>query len=549
MQVNPKSDSDGNGGIISCWQDNRAGNYLYGQIYTQRLDSSGMSKWASNGILLSSNQNKAERPKIIADGNGGAFIAWVDHRYQIANGVNNEEADIFAQHIDASGNILWQQGGIAVDSNAKGKAHISLALDGLGGLFLAWDQFNGTYDNQIYAQRVDSSGAVLWANPVAVSYGSSYAYEPQIISDDCNGIILTWYDNRYSNTDFIFAQRLNDNGTKTWSAQDVRVAIGNKDQMFSQIISSGSNGAIITWQDKRASSGINNDNDIYAQALDSNGVLMWLLPGEVAGNAGGIPVCTATQMQLYPKIISDKNGGAFISWIDRRNGVSEEGLYVQHLDNNGGSHFTNNGLFITDRLNGNASSVIYENFSLPDLSFDVDSGLTIAWCASYIDSGYEVLAQRVNAAGNFIWDSLGRVVSTQIGNKLNAQLVASNNGKVICIWQDMRANDSLSTNDDTYASIIPLNAQIDTSTSITGIKKSLETVFPNPVNSVLNIELQGNNGKMAKLLLTNSLGAILKSEIFNGNKIKIPMQTMASGIYFLTIQTEENIYYAKVIKQ
>ncbi|MBS1616785.1 MAG: hypothetical protein JST06_11785, partial [Bacteroidetes bacterium] len=451
-QISPQSASDGQGGIITCWQDNRNGDGLQGIIYAQRMSKDGVPKWDTNGIRISSNQNTAIRPKIISDGQGGAFISWIDYRFQNASGSNSAEADVFAQHLDSNGHFLWQQDGIAVDSNANSKAHIALALAPAGGLYLVWDEFISTLSsNGIYAQRVDSAGIKQWnprisvgANPVYI-----YAYEPKIISDGRGGFLAAWYDNRSSHTDDIYVQRINSSGSRVWNSSDVRVCNTARDQYFPQMTTNGANGLIVTWQDDRANSGgFNPSFDIYAQSIDSSGVNQW--------SGTGIPVCIATQLQIHPTIVSDQNGGAFISWTDRRNGVGNEELFLQHLDQNGDTLLQANGILCTDNLGSNASSVFVEDFSLPSMIYDKDSGLTVAWCSEYGTSGMKILAQRINAAGTFQWDSLGKTVCSAPNSKLNVQLISSTAGEAICVWQDTRAYDTTSSNDNIYASIIPM---------------------------------------------------------------------------------------------
>jgi hypothetical protein len=69
--------------------------------------------------------------------------------------------------------------------------------DGAGGAIITWYEYRGN-NSAIYAQRVDSSGKVLWTTggvPIRSISGSS-AYDPRIASDGAGGAIIAWYDYR-----------------------------------------------------------------------------------------------------------------------------------------------------------------------------------------------------------------------------------------------------------------------------------------------------------------------------------------------------------------
>jgi len=56
--------------------------------------------WEENGNEICGASDDQRSPKIISDGAGGAIIAWEDHR--------SGTSDIYAQHIDSSGAVLWE---------------------------------------------------------------------------------------------------------------------------------------------------------------------------------------------------------------------------------------------------------------------------------------------------------------------------------------------------------------------------------------------------------------------------------------------------------
>ena len=143
--------------------------------------------------------------------------------------------------------------------------HFCLPIPLLAIFIFAW-QLLGLAD--IYAQRINGSGAVQWtANGVAISTATDYQYYPTIVSDGAGGAIITWYDHRSGTNDDIYAQRINASGAVQWTANGVAICTAANYQEFPTIVSDGAGGAVITWHDLR-----NGLADIYAQRVDANGV-------------------------------------------------------------------------------------------------------------------------------------------------------------------------------------------------------------------------------------------------------------------------------------
>ena len=129
--------------------------------------------------------------------------------------------------------------------------------------------------------------------------GSHY---PQLSSDGAGGAIITWQDYRSGDYD-IYARRVDASGTPQWGDNGVAICTAGNTQSYPQIISDGSAGAIITWQDYR-----NGNDDIYARRVDASGTPLWA--------ADGVAICMAGHGQFNPQIISDGSGGAIIAWED-----------------------------------------------------------------------------------------------------------------------------------------------------------------------------------------------------------------------------------------
>jgi hypothetical protein len=197
-------------------------------------------------------------PTIVSDGAGGAIVTWQDAR-------SGPTADIYAQRVNAVGVPLWTADGVALCTAANGQAYPTIASDGAAGAIVTWyDNRSGTnYD--IYAQRVNKTGVVQWtADGVALCTAANDQANPTIVSDGSGGAIVTWQDRRSGNYD-IFAQRVNAAGVPQCTADGVKVCTAAGDKQVPTIVAAGAGGAIVTWQDGRSG-----NYDIYAQNINGD---------------------------------------------------------------------------------------------------------------------------------------------------------------------------------------------------------------------------------------------------------------------------------------
>jgi len=277
-QNNTHAVPDTKGGAIIVWDDNRNSVTGSTDIYAQRIKNNGFGKWTTNGIAVCSNTLTQKSVAITGSGiDGSAIVTWEDNRAG-----NN---DIYAQKIDSSGNVLWTIDGIAVCSKTTSQKNPKLISDNAGGAIIVWeDSVNFYWD--IYAQRISASGALLWAtNGIAVCAAPNTQVNPKIDVDDLGGAVITWQDKRNSTDYDIYAQRLNPSGVVQWVANGVVVCNSIGVQNNPRIEPDGSNGALISWIDKR----VGTDYDIYAQRISASGTAMWA--------SNGVAVCSAANNQ------------------------------------------------------------------------------------------------------------------------------------------------------------------------------------------------------------------------------------------------------------
>jgi hypothetical protein len=417
----PDAIPDGFGGAIIVWEDSRG---VDTDIYAQRVNSSGSILWLPGGVPVCTTSGGQVLPEITPDGAGGAFIVWEDRR--IAGG------RAYVQRVDASGAVLWATNGIPVCTTQASQINPEITTDESGGAVVVWQDFRGGGETgwEIYAQRLDASGTALWASEgVAASTAWGTQWYPELVPDGTGGAIITWADRRNWNSD-VYVQRIDGTGTVLWDTDGAEVCLVLLNQQYPEIVSDGSGGAIMGWADYREG---DSNPDIYAQHVDASGAMSW--------STGGVPVCTAVNLQLEAALAPDGKGGSIITWYDKRGGVGYD-IYVQRVDTLGVPLWTADGVPVC----------ITDNFQeWPVIIPDGAGGAVIAWHDRGI-AGYDIYAQKVDSLGSALWTSGGVAMCTAAGDQKLPCITTDEQGGAIIAWHDGRNG-----NDDIYAQRVSAN--------------------------------------------------------------------------------------------
>jgi len=527
--------------------------------------------WQTDGNSVCRATRNQKSPRIISDGAGGAIITWQDYR-------GGNYSDIYVQRVNSNGDTLWTHDGVAVCTATNNQERPRLVSDGAGGAVITWQDYRSGSAYDIYARRVDSNGHVLWtANGVAVCTATDYQDFPEIVSDGASGAIITWEDFRSDSTYDIYAQRLDSNGNVKWTSDGVAVCAASGYQYDPRIIPDGIGGAIITWEDWRNGS----DSDIYAQRLDSNGNVKWILDGAAVcvatdhqagqetisdeaggaiitwqdyhggyddiyaqrigpnGNAlwvtNGIAVCTADYAQLDPQIAPSGSGGAIVTWEDLRN---EDDIYAQRMDSNGSTLWTANGIPVCTAGFG-------QNYA--QIVSDGARGGIIVWQDYRSNSESDIYAQRVDSTGAASWTSNGVSICTASGYQYYPQIMSDGAGGAIFTWEDYRGGSG----SDIYAQRVDQNGGIiAVEGPIHGAgRATLEQNVPNPFNPFTRIRFTVVTSGRVLLRIYNVAGVTVRTlvdswrepgvytEVWDGRGAD--GSALPSGVYFCSIQTEE----------
>jgi hypothetical protein len=358
--------SDGSGGAIVIWLEflpQSKGELLSSQTHVARIDSEGDVKWqreipgvdqaipdGSGGAIIAYRapyQDNISVLKIDAEGNlpwgedGVSLNLGGCYAFDIASdnlgGVIVVGETLAAQRVDSGGNILWQTGGVQACVSPAEEAQV--VSDGAGGAIIAYmrdipceDGRIGYCDSDIYAQRIDAEGNVLWGPDGApVCAGPSHPNTPKIVADGAGGAIIffAFVGDEVSAPGYmaIHAGRIDADGHKLWP-EDVEVW----PTAYHSLVSDGFGGGISVWYGGDGRSG-------GAQRLDAAGRKLW-----------GPDGTTLTFRDLHSELaVPDGCGGVFVSWsVVEFKGyeVSEVLYYVQRVDAGGDVMWGDEGILL-----------------------------------------------------------------------------------------------------------------------------------------------------------------------------------------------------------
>lgn len=319
-QTTPAMVSDGAGGAYVGWIDFRTDTTLY----LQRVRSNGVvdAAWPVNGLSLGG-RTLIQAFALLADGKGGAIVAWADHS-------GGPTADIVAQRVLGTGALAagWPAGGRIVCAAANQQQFPSLATDRAGGAIVAWEDLRNGSNSDIYSQHVSANGTVDPAWPAggrAICTATGSQVSARAVSDGGGGAIVGWQDSRLAGATDLYAQRVRASGNVDpgWPADGRALCLASGPQGNLTLVSDGSGGALATWDDIRVGTA-----DVYAHHILGTGLI------DPAWTTDGVPVCLATASQSSSAPVGDGSGGLVIAWMDGRAGTNPD-IYAQRIQPNG----------------------------------------------------------------------------------------------------------------------------------------------------------------------------------------------------------------------
>ena len=482
------ADVGGTGEVIFAWSDTRDGGR---DIYALKIDQNGnvVDGWDSNGQIVVKAPGRQEDPQLVSDTNGGAYVIWKDYRYE------PDDGDFFAQHILSDGSLAWDAEGVPLTTVAGKQTSPNLCVDGQGGAFaiwkdeslgsgipslygthlgsgvleegvgvllnssdlsyggvslevasagsamLVWSYTVGTNDEDLYAQRIDTSCNTLWSSPeeggIPFYQGVGVQASPRVTYYNEDYSIVVWEDDR-SGDDDIYAQFLDMNGLVFYDPSGLLISSA-VDRQYKPRVKANNLGAYIVWYDLRDNLGATPvNNDIYLQRVTIENGLEWdselpIARGGFYSNLSYIPDNTES------RLTADLNGNAYVTWMSDSSIEGEYDIVLQLINSNSEILYDENGLVVSEADKRQESPIVRS---------DGSGGAFVVW-GDKRNGSIGVYAQHIYDTGaisllddgkEFFWGIDGNTVSSY-ANKPSALYMGDN--ELVVLWTDQRYGQNL----------------------------------------------------------------------------------------------------------
>ncbi len=515
-------------------------------------------------------------PKIGTNIAGDSYIGWFSSE--------TGNYDVRLQRFDSQGYEMWAHNGILISDHTSMSwlTDWDMVVDAENHAILTFQDIRNAGNNNIYAYRISPDGDFIWGDDgIELSNSTAFDVSPKVTVTGAGDAVIAWS----SDGNVIIMHKISPEGDLLWGDNGITLSCEN-DYTWPQLIPVGTDDVIMKFFEDIGAFPMTTRH-VYAQRFDVNGNAVWS-EDTIISNAGGISLWTT----LFP-MVPDRNEGFFIAWHDDRDFNNLASIFIQHVDVDGNTLFTENGVEVSTMPNRNH---FYPQVAYPLYSEDVfvywnemdgyqnlrgiygqklnmagerlwsDHGMTFIEIsdtdifpirARGTDSDvvvfYEefpnaldshVKAMRIDIDGAYVWDSEHITLSSVSSQKLHPDVNRLNLDQWIAVWEDTR-NDG----GDIYAQNVNLDGTLGP--QVIGVEDDLHPEaagfnlynYPNPFNPETTISFTTENTeKNTELVIYNLKGQKVKT-IDVATRISTPLQPSPSyGVASRMTQASGNTY-------
>ena len=230
---------------LVVWHAFTNGNW---RIWAQRVTPAG--QLLGGNVVVSASTSDTQNPRAVYNAARNEYVVvWQDFR--------NARWDVYAQRLGATGGPLG--GNLAIATATGNKGRCDVASDPTTGAYLVvWDDTRAGNDD-VYAQRLDGNGSLSGSN-FAVAATTAAEVAPVTGFDPASKrFLVAWWEYRGTNDYDVYAQFLPGSGATDQASFAVSTAAETQSQV--DVVKNAPGGPLLVlWQDFRAGS-----YDVYGQ--------------------------------------------------------------------------------------------------------------------------------------------------------------------------------------------------------------------------------------------------------------------------------------------
>ncbi len=477
-RITPSFNNDAQDGALTCWQDTRV-NGSVEEVYAQKTLPAGTHSWTVNGVRVCGDAGGGgtgatrDNSRLTTDLSGGGLYAWDDTRQEPGN-IN--QYDLYSGHLNASGNHVCGECGVAISTNGNQQQEAVLRAGGDGDFYLAMysDFYRGsrtlsvakigiadcTVDNnyeiifgldgnarnptsirmfhgnvafvwedarggnlgvQIMYQVLDTTYERTFSHipengttmaPVSASGNRFEQSNPEVCEDGNNGFFCS-FENLTDGVNQIRLQQVGSDGHLRCDQAGAVVALSNVDQRDAKVVPDGAGGCFVVWSGFDLSFQL----DVYAMRMGPNCEPLWQNPVLMSDNLDND--------DLLHSVAADESGCVVAVWQTGEFGEYDIAAAKVCSD---GSVAWRETVSSAPRVQAEAQ-----------VAYDGQGGMYFVWSDSRVEQqNSDIYGQRFNANGEAQWTSNGRLIVTAPHLQKIPRLAVDSQSRVFVVWQDFR---------------------------------------------------------------------------------------------------------------
>jgi hypothetical protein len=369
-------------------------------IYGTRVSSTG-TVLDTSGLVVSSGPGSAGPPQVASNGTD-FYVVWTQFE--------GEHWNIRGTPVTGSGTVS-QQGGMLLSPAVEEQYSPHVASNGTDYL-VTWyaTQVTSTYDYNIYARRVSSTGQLLDTSRISIATGQGYDEYLPVVASNGTVYLVAWSDSR-SGTFRAYATRVSNAGVVL---DGTGFTLSSNTEQYPGAVASNGTNFLVVWQDYRnVTSG-----DLYGARVTGS--------GSVVDGTGLLVAGEATVEEWYPSVGS--NGTDYlVAWTAFRSPVTQTfqtlGSRVSASASSSSAVVDTTSLVLSANTHHQHPSVAPAGSGYLVVWDGTSSGTTDLYSASISSSG------TVTSGGSFAITPLSTLAQTE-------PVVASNGDNFLVVWTD-----------------------------------------------------------------------------------------------------------------
>ncbi len=398
--------------------------FLFALLTTATVSHAQWTNDPSNPQVVCNAANVQNKVTTISDGAGGVFVFWLDGR-------DNNNHDVYGQHYDSMGTILWDVNGREVMNYVPDIVAYKLIADPSDNSFIiASITHQANFIDSARVSKIDSDGAPVWTNDIIAG-----------VSSGCSGTSIIYLDN---------IALLKDNAAYT-VMMTVTYCGGSNGNRIGHFTSNGTYTSSLSG-DPEGDQNYNGSQAIAATEDGTNDVYLYYSNGNGSGAHGSclrvsaagatiwgpVDVLNGTNGLNYEyRAVSDASGIAF-AFVSTGTGGNRD-IFLRKIDSAGNWAWSNSITTVCSAVNDQDNFYLTQDANYYYLIWD-DARSTA--CGNYY-----IYSQKINkSTGAVEWASDGMLVFNQCTYIPYPKMLPLQNGKIMIANESTDATNTFLVN-------------------------------------------------------------------------------------------------------